>query len=66
MCPVTAYDKNGVRVLLHFASDCPAGRPDVLVMVASMINTAPLYVRNIAMQAAVPKVKKKSSLLRVG
>lgn len=58
VCPVTAYDKNGVRVLLHFASDCPAGRPDVLVMVASMINTAPLYVRNIAMQAAVPKSMK--------
>uniref|UniRef100_A0A671VB56 Golgi associated, gamma adaptin ear containing, ARF binding protein 3a n=1 Tax=Sparus aurata TaxID=8175 RepID=A0A671VB56_SPAAU len=39
VCPVTAYDKNGVRVLLHFATDCPAGRPDVLVMVASMLNT---------------------------
>lgn len=57
MCPVTAYDKNGVRVLLHFATDCPAGRPDVLVMVASMLNTAPLPVSNIVLQAAVPKVK---------
>uniref|UniRef100_A0A8D0AVA7 Golgi associated, gamma adaptin ear containing, ARF binding protein 3a n=1 Tax=Sander lucioperca TaxID=283035 RepID=A0A8D0AVA7_SANLU len=58
VCPVTAYDKNGVRVLLHFATDCPAGRPDVLVMVASMLNTAPLPVRNIALQAAVPKTMK--------
>uniref|UniRef100_A0AAQ4RB75 Golgi associated, gamma adaptin ear containing, ARF binding protein 3a n=1 Tax=Gasterosteus aculeatus aculeatus TaxID=481459 RepID=A0AAQ4RB75_GASAC len=58
VCPVTAYDKNGVRVLLHFASDCPAGRPDVLVMVASMLNTAPRPVRNIALQAAVPKTMK--------
>ncbi|XP_038569711.1 ADP-ribosylation factor-binding protein GGA3a isoform X3 [Micropterus salmoides] len=58
VCPVTAYDKNGIRVLLHFATDCPAGRPDVLVMVASMLNTAPLPVRNIVLQAAVPKMMK--------
>uniref|UniRef100_A0A671V8H6 Golgi associated, gamma adaptin ear containing, ARF binding protein 3a n=1 Tax=Sparus aurata TaxID=8175 RepID=A0A671V8H6_SPAAU len=58
VCPVTAYDKNGVRVLLHFATDCPAGRPDVLVMVASMLNTAPLPVSNIVLQAAVPKMMK--------
>lgn len=58
LCPVTAYDKNGVRVLLHFASDCPPGRPDVLVMVASMLNTAPRPVRNIVLQAAVPRTMK--------
>uniref|UniRef100_A0A3Q2Q860 Golgi associated, gamma adaptin ear containing, ARF binding protein 3a n=1 Tax=Fundulus heteroclitus TaxID=8078 RepID=A0A3Q2Q860_FUNHE len=58
LCPVTAYDRNGVRVLLHFASDCPPGRPDVLVMVASMLNTAPLPVRNIVLQAAVPRTMK--------
>ncbi|XP_052407007.1 ADP-ribosylation factor-binding protein GGA3-like isoform X1 [Carassius gibelio] len=53
--PVTLYDKDGVRVLMHFAMDCPPGRPDVLVMVVSLINTAPLPVRNIVLQAAVPK-----------
>ncbi|XP_061627606.1 ADP-ribosylation factor-binding protein GGA3a isoform X2 [Phyllopteryx taeniolatus] len=58
MCPVTAYDKGGVRVLLHFASDCPPGRPDVLVIVASMLNTSPLPVRDIVLQAAVPKTMK--------
>uniref|UniRef100_A0A8D3AXI4 Golgi associated, gamma adaptin ear containing, ARF binding protein 3a n=1 Tax=Scophthalmus maximus TaxID=52904 RepID=A0A8D3AXI4_SCOMX len=58
VCPVTAYDKNGVRVLLHFASDCPPGRPDVLVMVASMLNTAPQPVRSVVLQAAVPKTMK--------
>ncbi|KAM9856643.1 ADP-ribosylation factor-binding protein GGA3a [Aulostomus maculatus] len=58
VCPVTAYDKSGIRVLLHFASDCPPGRPEVLVMVASMLNTAPLPVSNIALQAAVPKTMK--------
>lgn len=57
MCPVTAYDKNGVRVLLHFATDFPPGRPDVLVMVASMLNTATQPVKNIVLQAAVPRVK---------
>lgn len=54
--PVTAYDKDGVRMLLNFASDCPPGRPDVLVMVVSLLNTAPLPVHNVQLQAAVPKV----------
>ncbi|XP_060944665.1 ADP-ribosylation factor-binding protein GGA3-like [Limanda limanda] len=58
VCPVTAYDKNGVRVLLHFAIDCPPGRPDVLVVVSSMLNTAPQSVRNVVLQAAVPKTMK--------
>ncbi|KAI3359904.1 hypothetical protein L3Q82_014263, partial [Scortum barcoo] len=56
--PVTAYDKNGVRMLLNFASDCPPSRPDVLVMVVSMLNTAPLPVHNVVLQAAVPKSMK--------
>ncbi|XP_011602198.2 ADP-ribosylation factor-binding protein GGA3 [Takifugu rubripes] len=56
--PVTAYDKDGVRMLLNFASDCPAGRPDVLVMVVSLLNTAPLPVHNVQLQAAVPKSMK--------
>ncbi|XP_068177652.1 ADP-ribosylation factor-binding protein GGA3a isoform X2 [Antennarius striatus] len=58
VCPITAYDKNGIRLLLHFAIDCPAGRPDVLVMVASILNTAPLAIRDIILQAAVPKMMK--------
>ncbi|XP_062403786.1 ADP-ribosylation factor-binding protein GGA3a isoform X2 [Sardina pilchardus] len=57
-CPVTAYDKDGVRVLLHFASECPPGRPDVLVIVVSMLNTAPLPVSCVVLQAAVPKSMK--------
>ncbi|KAG7270712.1 hypothetical protein CRUP_000421 [Coryphaenoides rupestris] len=56
--PVTAYDKDGVRVLLNFAADCPPGRPDVLVMVVSMLNTAPSAVQNVVLQAAVPKSMK--------
>uniref|UniRef100_A0A8C1X8P1 Golgi associated, gamma adaptin ear containing, ARF binding protein 3a n=1 Tax=Cyprinus carpio TaxID=7962 RepID=A0A8C1X8P1_CYPCA len=57
-CPVTAYDKDGVRVLLHFATDPPPGRPDVLVAVVSMLNTAPLLVKNVVLQVAVPKSMK--------
>ncbi|KAJ6660369.1 hypothetical protein lerEdw1_017792 [Lerista edwardsae] len=56
--PVTAYDKNGLRILLHFAKECPPGRPDVLVVVVSMLNTAPLPLKNIVLQAAVPKSMK--------
>uniref|UniRef100_A0A8C7XNV5 Golgi associated, gamma adaptin ear containing, ARF binding protein 3a n=1 Tax=Oryzias sinensis TaxID=183150 RepID=A0A8C7XNV5_9TELE len=56
--PVNVFDKNGLRVLLHFATNCPPGRPDVLVMVASMLNTSPQPVRNILLQAAVPKMMK--------
>uniref|UniRef100_A0A6Q2YHZ7 Golgi associated, gamma adaptin ear containing, ARF binding protein 3b n=1 Tax=Esox lucius TaxID=8010 RepID=A0A6Q2YHZ7_ESOLU len=56
--PVTAYDQDGVRVLLNFASDCPPCRPDVLVLVVSMLNTAPLPVQNVVFQAAVPKSMK--------
>nr|XP_015215141.1 PREDICTED: ADP-ribosylation factor-binding protein GGA1-like [Lepisosteus oculatus] len=46
------------RVLFHFARDCPPSRPDVLVVVISMISTAPVPVRNIVFQSAVPKVMK--------
>lgn len=53
---MTAYDKNGFRILFHFAKECPPGRPDVLVVVVSMLNTAPLPVKSIVLQAAVPKV----------
>ncbi|MGH0160509.1 UNVERIFIED_CONTAM: hypothetical protein FKN15_039543 [Acipenser sinensis] len=53
--PVTAYDKNGLRVTLHFARDPPAGRADVLVTVLSMLSTSLLPIRNIVFQAAVPK-----------
>ncbi|ERE69134.1 ADP-ribosylation factor-binding protein GGA3 [Cricetulus griseus] len=36
----------------------PQRRPDVLVVVVSMLNTAPLPVRSIVLQAAVPKSMK--------
>ncbi|KAM8930252.1 ADP-ribosylation factor-binding protein GGA1 [Pelodytes ibericus] len=56
--PVTVYDERSFRVLFHFAQDPPAGRPDVLVVVISMLSTAPLPVTGISFQAAVPKMMK--------
>lgn len=50
-------------MLLNFASDCPTSRPDVLVMVVSLLNTAPLAVHNVQLQAAVPKVEMLCSLV---
>ncbi|XP_038263462.1 ADP-ribosylation factor-binding protein GGA1 isoform X2 [Dermochelys coriacea] len=56
--PVTVYDQHGFRVLFHFARDSLPERPDVLVVVISMLSTAPLPIRNIVFQSAVPKVMK--------
>ncbi|XP_063797529.1 ADP-ribosylation factor-binding protein GGA1 [Pseudophryne corroboree] len=56
--PVTVYDQRSFRVLFHFAQDAPPGRPDVLIVVLSMLSTAPLPVTGISFQAAVPKVMK--------
>ncbi|XP_074864817.1 ADP-ribosylation factor-binding protein GGA1 isoform X2 [Carettochelys insculpta] len=56
--PVTVYDQHGFRVLFHFARDFLPERPDVLVVVISMLSTAPLPIRNIVFQSAVPKVMK--------
>nr|XP_013803372.1 PREDICTED: ADP-ribosylation factor-binding protein GGA1 isoform X1 [Apteryx mantelli mantelli] len=56
--PVTVYDQHGFRVLFHFAKDALPERPDVLVVVISMLSTAPQPIRNIVFQSAVPKVMK--------
>uniref|UniRef100_A0A671DVG7 Golgi associated, gamma adaptin ear containing, ARF binding protein 1 n=1 Tax=Rhinolophus ferrumequinum TaxID=59479 RepID=A0A671DVG7_RHIFE len=56
--PVTVYDQHGFRVLFHFARDPLPGRSDVLVVVVSMLSTAPEPIRNIVFQSAVPKVMK--------
>uniref|UniRef100_UPI00358F0833 ADP-ribosylation factor-binding protein GGA1-like n=1 Tax=Myxine glutinosa TaxID=7769 RepID=UPI00358F0833 len=53
--PMTVYDKGGVRVLMHFARDCPPGRPDVLVVVVSTMSAAPWPLSQLSFQAAVPK-----------
>ncbi|XP_069022047.1 ADP-ribosylation factor-binding protein GGA1-like [Embiotoca jacksoni] len=58
LLPVTVFDKHSLRVLFTFARDCPPSRPDVLVVIISMLSSAPIPVANIRFQAAVPKVMK--------
>ncbi|MEQ2174342.1 hypothetical protein GOODEAATRI_007035 [Goodea atripinnis] len=55
--PVTVFDKHSLRVLFTFARDCPPSRPDVLVVIISMLSSAPIPVTNIRFQAAVPREK---------
>lgn len=63
MLPVTIFDEHSLRVLLHFARECPPSRPDVLVVIISMLSSAPMPVTNIRFQAAVPKVQYLSVML---
>ncbi|XP_067440123.1 ADP-ribosylation factor-binding protein GGA1-like [Thunnus thynnus] len=58
LLPVTVFDKHSLRVLFTFARDCPPSRPDILVVIISMLSSAPIPVTNIRFQAAVPKVMK--------
>lgn len=57
ICPLTVYDRNGFKAMLHFSRDPAPGRPDVLVMVLSMLSTSAQPIKDIAFQAAVPKVR---------
>ncbi|XP_020508958.1 ADP-ribosylation factor-binding protein GGA1 isoform X2 [Labrus bergylta] len=58
LLPVTVLDKHSLRVLFTFARDCPPSRPEVLVVIISMLSSAPIPATNIRFQAAVPKVMK--------
>ncbi|NXS55528.1 GGA2 protein, partial [Brachypteracias leptosomus] len=53
--PLTVYDRNGFKAMLHFSRDTAPGRPDVLVMVLSMLSTSAQPIKDISFQAAVPK-----------
>lgn len=57
--PVTAYEKNSVKTVIHFGKDTP--RPDVRVMVVSTMSTNTTPVKNLSFQAAVPKVSCTAS-----
>ncbi|OXB81851.1 UNVERIFIED_CONTAM: hypothetical protein H355_015048 [Colinus virginianus] len=56
--PLTVYDRDGFKAMLHFSRDPAPGRPDVLVMVLSMLSTSAQPIKNIVFQAAVPKTMK--------
>ncbi|CAF91904.1 unnamed protein product [Tetraodon nigroviridis] len=40
LLPVTVFDGHSLRVLFHFARDSPPSRPDVLVVIISMLSSA--------------------------
>lgn len=52
--PLTLYDKNDIKVILHFATNSP--RIDVNVMVITIVSTNHFQVSQINFLAAVPKV----------
>ncbi|TMS15520.1 ADP-ribosylation factor-binding protein GGA1 [Larimichthys crocea] len=55
LLPVTVFDGHSLRVLFHFARDSPPSRPDVLVVIISMLSSAPVPVTNIDFQTTAPK-----------
>ncbi|XP_056662059.1 ADP-ribosylation factor-binding protein GGA2 isoform X1 [Monodelphis domestica] len=56
--PITVYDRNGFKVLLHFSQAGVPGYPEVQVLLLSMLSTAPQPVWDIVFQVAVPKAMK--------
>ncbi|XP_036594703.1 ADP-ribosylation factor-binding protein GGA2 [Trichosurus vulpecula] len=56
--PITVYDRNGFKVLLHFSQAGAPGFPEVQVLLLSMLSTAPQPVWDIVFQAAVPKAMR--------
>ncbi|XP_049925937.1 ADP-ribosylation factor-binding protein GGA1-like [Epinephelus moara] len=55
LLPVTVFDGHSLRVLFHFARDSPPSRPDVLVVIISMLSSAPVPVKDIDFQTTAPK-----------
>uniref|UniRef100_A0A665W539 Golgi associated, gamma adaptin ear containing, ARF binding protein 1 n=1 Tax=Echeneis naucrates TaxID=173247 RepID=A0A665W539_ECHNA len=55
LLPVTVFDGHSLRVLFHFARDSPPSRPDVLVVIISMLSSAPVPVTNITFETTAPK-----------
>ncbi|XP_072463392.1 ADP-ribosylation factor-binding protein GGA2 [Notamacropus eugenii] len=56
--PITVYDRNGFKVLLHFSQAGAPGFPEVQVLLLSMLSTAPQPVWDIVFQVAVPKAMR--------
>ncbi|XP_056607526.1 ADP-ribosylation factor-binding protein GGA1 [Triplophysa dalaica] len=58
MLPLTIFDKHSLRVLFHFARSSSSPQSDVLVVIISMLSSAPVPITNIRFQAAVPKTMR--------
>lgn len=56
LLPVTVFDGHSLRVLFHFARNSPPSRPDVLVVIISMLSSAPVPVTGINFRVTAPKV----------
>uniref|UniRef100_A0A7N6FL18 Golgi associated, gamma adaptin ear containing, ARF binding protein 1 n=1 Tax=Anabas testudineus TaxID=64144 RepID=A0A7N6FL18_ANATE len=60
-CTCTYFIKHSLfsllllRVLFHFARESPPSRPDVLVVIISMLSSAPVPVTNINFQTTAPQ-----------
>ncbi|XP_057717603.1 ADP-ribosylation factor-binding protein GGA1 isoform X2 [Corythoichthys intestinalis] len=55
LLPVTVFDGHSLRVLIHFARDSPPSRPDVQVVIISMLSSAPVPVTNINLHISAHK-----------
>jgi ADP-ribosylation factor-binding protein GGA len=55
LAPYTLYDKNNLKVVLHFGKDSPIPDVNVIVISATSSNTQ-TALKNFTFQAAVPKV----------
>uniref|UniRef100_A0A146P6L4 Golgi associated, gamma adaptin ear containing, ARF binding protein 1 n=1 Tax=Fundulus heteroclitus TaxID=8078 RepID=A0A146P6L4_FUNHE len=55
LLPIPVFDGHSLRVLFHFARDSPPSRPDVLVVIISMLSSAPIPATNIHFEATAPK-----------
>ncbi|XP_029802103.1 ADP-ribosylation factor-binding protein GGA2 isoform X8 [Suricata suricatta] len=53
--PLIVYDRNGLRILLHFSQTGAPGHPEVQVLLLTMMSTATQPVWDIMFQVAVPK-----------
>jgi len=54
--PKLIYDKNNIKIVLHFGKDRP--RSDVQVIVISVTSSSTSQIKNFSFQASVPKVLK--------
>ena len=55
--PLSLYDKNNLKIILHFARDSPNPNINVVVISATSTNSVS-SLKNFSFQAAVPKVIK--------
>lgn len=58
LAPFTLYEKNNLKVVLHFGRDAPIPDVNVVVISVTSANTQSV-LRNFSFQAAVPKVWNK-------